>query len=309
MQYPDRFSNLSLMAIPLDERSCVFRNEFLLADNLDEAGSAVDLTADPGAKPFITSPYPFKIQFWMAMLCLGGRMRVQLNLFEYELGENDVLIIEEGSIGQVRSISADCRLVVIASSSPHFVPEASTREAISIRLLLSASPLIRLAPADVEETLGLYRLMRRKIQQSGYRYTREALRGYMQVLFCNCCQLASSRAEAPQAAAGGRQEELFGRFMELLKEHYTRERSIAFYADKLCITPKYLSQSVCHASGRRAGEWIRDYVILEAKALLKSRKYTVQQVSEMLHLPNQSFFGAYFRKSAGCSPRAYQMHG
>lgn len=99
MQYPDRFSNLSLMAIPLDERSCVFRNEFLLADNLDEAGSAVDLTADPGAKPFITSPYPFKIQFWMAMLCLGGRMRVQLNLFEYELGENDVLIIEEGSIG------------------------------------------------------------------------------------------------------------------------------------------------------------------------------------------------------------------
>ena len=146
MQYPDRFSNLSLMAIPLDERSCVFRNEFLLADNLDEAGSAVDLTADPGAKPFITSPYPFKIQFWMAMLCLGGRMRVQLNLFEYELGENDVLIIEEGSIGQVRSISADCRLVVIASSSPHFVPEASTREAISIRRLLSASPLMRLSP-------------------------------------------------------------------------------------------------------------------------------------------------------------------
>ena len=105
----------------------------ILADNLDEAGSAVDLTADPGAKPFITSPYPFKIQFWMAMLCLGGRMRVQLNLFEYELGENDVLIIEEGSIGQVRSISADCRLVVIASSSlPNQKPSPSRRAEILV---------------------------------------------------------------------------------------------------------------------------------------------------------------------------------
>ena len=59
-------------------------------------------------------------------------------------------------------------------------------------------------------------------------------------------------------------------------------------------------------SGRHAGDWIRDYVILEAKALLKSRKYTIQQISDMLNFANQSFFGVYFKKEVGCSPKAYQ---
>lgn len=58
-------------------------------------------------------------------------------------------------------------------------------------------------------------------------------------------------------------------------------------------------------SGRRPVEWIRDYVMLDAKALLKSGKYTVQQVSDMLNFPNQSFFGTYFKKESGVSPKAY----
>ena len=93
--------------------------------------------------------------------------------------------------------------------------------------------------------------------------------------------------------------------MQLLKEHYTTQRKIGFYADKLCMTPKYLSQVIHAVSGRHAGDWIRDYVILEAKALLKSRQYTIQQVSDMLNFPNQSFFGTYFKKTVGCSPLTY----
>ena len=95
-------------------------------------------------------------------------------------------------------------------------------------------------------------------------------------------------------------------FMQLLKEHYVSERNIGFYADKLCLSPKYLSQMVLAASGRHVKDWVRDYVILEAKALLRSRQYTVSQVSDMLNFPNQSFFGVYFKKAVGCSPSAYQ---
>lgn len=77
-------------------------------------------------------------------------------------------------------------------------------------------------------------------------------------------------------------------------------------AGKLCISPKYLSHVVRSVSGRHPGDWIRDYVVLEAKALLKSGKYTVQQVSDSLNFPNQSFFGTYFKKATGVSPMAYK---
>lgn len=76
----------------------------------------------------------------------------------------------------------------------------------------------------------------------------------------------------------------------------------------LCVTPKYLSQVVYKVSGRFAGDWISDYVILEAKAMLKSRKYTIQQIADMLNFANQSFFGKYFKDKVGCSPSEYQKH-
>ena len=75
---------------------------------------------------------------------------------------------------------------------------------------------------------------------------------------------------------------------------------------KLCVTSKYLSQVVHKVSGRFAGDWITDFVILEAKALLKSRKYTVQQIADKLNFANQSFFGKYFKEKVGCSPTEYQ---
>lgn len=87
---------------------------------------------------------------------------------------------------------------------------------------------------------------------------------------------------------------------------YTKERSVSYYADRLCVTPKYLSQVIHKVSGRFAGDWITDFVILEAKALLKSRKYTIQQVSDKLNFANQSFFGKYFKENVGCSPSKYQ---
>ncbi len=73
----------------------------------------------------------------------------------------------------------------------------------------------------------------------------------------------------------------------------------------MSLTPKYLSQIVRKVSGRFAAT-DTDYVILEAKALLKSRKYTIQQIADRLNFANQSFFGKYFKEKVGCSPSEYQ---
>ena len=67
-----------------------------------------------------------------------------------------------------------------------------------------------------------------------------------------------------------------------------------------------MSQLVLKTSGRYASHWIRDFVILEAKALLKSGKYTVQQVADKLNFSNASFFGKYFKAATGMTPRKYQ---
>ena len=156
--------------------------------------------------------------------------------------------------------------------------------------------------------MTIYGLMRNKIAETDNLFRRGSLLGYGQVLMYtifNYCLLDDRAIDKPKEMAS-RQYELYARFFREVQKHYTQERSIAYYANLLCVTPKYLSQVVRRVSGRLAGEWISDYVILEAKALLKSREYTIQQISNMLNFANQSFFGKYFKDKVGCSPSAYQ---
>lgn len=300
MRYTGEFSPLNLMMIPFDERTCIFNNEFVMSDNLQKPDNT------SGFDDFVASPYPFKIQFTMTLFCLGGLMRVRLNLTEYNLQKNDILIVEAGAIGECMEVSHDCRIGIIAFSNNYFVSEINSQGTTLIRQFLSTSSLLTLTDMEMDELLNIYHQMRQKIRQPDYCYKREILTAYMRVLFCNCCQYMTSYLEKRQASPSTRKDRIFDRFMQLLKEHYVSERNISFYADKLCLSPKYLSQMVLAASGRHVKDWVQDYVILEAKALLRSREYTVLQISDMLHFPNQSFFGVYFKKAVGCSPSAYQ---
>jgi AraC-like DNA-binding protein len=103
-----------------------------------------------------------------------------------------------------------------------------------------------------------------------------------------------------------KQSILLERFMKLVQENFREQRDIGFYADKLCLTPKYLSKILKDNSGSSASEWIDNHVVLEAKALLKSTNMTIQQISEELNFPSQSFFGKYFKRVVGVSPKEYR---
>lgn len=300
------FNALDLTTIPFDEHACIFENQFILAGDLDDSSPMRDLTTDPTMRPFLTSPYPFKIQFAMMHLCLSGRMRIRSNLNEYELHRNSLMIIIPGTIGQCLEISDDCRIALIAISNDYIIPEENPEGALIVRKFLSRQQPLELTDAQTAGILSIYRAMRDKLRQPDFRFKHDILKGYLQVLYGEVCQLMAPLVEQQDARQSSRKKLIFDRFLEELRQHYTSQRNVGFYADRLCLTPKYLSQVVYAVSGRHAGDWIRDYVILEAKALLKSGQYTVQQVSDLLNFANQSFFGVYFKKAVGCSPTAYR---
>lgn len=95
-------------------------------------------------------------------------------------------------------------------------------------------------------------------------------------------------------------------FMELLQNHYKKERTVKYYASRLCITPKYLSLLIKELTGRSASNWIDECVILEAKNLLRFSGLNVQQVAYELNFSNQSAFGKYFKHLTGMSPTSFQ---
>ena len=102
------------------------------------------------------------------------------------------------------------------------------------------------------------------------------------------------------------QQEKCERFMSLVAENFKTQRDIGFYADKLCVTGKYLSTMLKHETGMTALDWIERYVVLYAKSCLSSTSMTIQEISDELDFPSQSVFGKYFKRVEGMSPKAYR---
>lgn len=293
---------LDLLMLPANRKTLNLDNEIILSDNID-----YNDIIENRESTYIGTNYPVKITFTIIIFCTQGFMRFRINLIEYELRENDALLILPNTIGEYIEISPQCRLETIAFSNPIYEAGTYSRD-MMLQKHIRMQSVVHLSPEAMQECKDYYGLMRKKIEDETFAYKKEAISGLLQVMFCNIFQaLGKTLQEPADNKKESRQRKIFNRFLASVQQHYTKERNLTFYADKLYITPKYLSQVVFAESGRHAGEWIKDYVILEAKALLNTGEYTVQQISDMLNFANSSFFCKYFRAAAGCSPRKYQM--
>lgn len=291
--------NLDLIRLSAENTAVHLNKEFILIDNLDGITEQTNTDFD-----FVN--HPVKLSFTIVILCLAGRMSVQINLQDFELQTNNLLVVFEGAIGEYRGMSDDTRIAVIAFSSEYFQTAFQIDATMGLQRRLCASPLQHLTSEAMEETIEIYRMMKAKIAETDNPFRKGALLGYTQVLTYNSYKYLLAAETEKSKEKSSRRQELYTQFIHEVQKNYTKERSISYYADVLCVTPKYLSQVVHQASGRFASDWITDFVILEAKALLKSRKYTIQQVADMLNFANQSFFGRYFKDKVGCSPSEYQ---
>lgn len=107
--------------------------------------------------------------------------------------------------------------------------------------------------------------------------------------------------------AQDRQSEILLEFFKLVIQNYKKERSAMFYAQQMCITPRYLSRVIKDVSGRSASEWIDVFVTTEIMHQIQFTNRSIQQISYDLGFPNQSFFGKYFKAQTGCSPKIYRL--
>lgn len=108
--------------------------------------------------------------------------------------------------------------------------------------------------------------------------------------------------QARQQSSQTRNQTIFDRFIQLVNQHATREHQIAFYAQRMCITERYLGTIVRQASGVTAKEWIDRALTARIKVELRHTEKTIAQISDEMAFPNPSFFSKYFKRLTGLTP-------
>ena len=115
-----------------------------------------------------------------------------------------------------------------------------------------------------------------------------------------------SRQFFAKDSANARRTEIFLRLIRLIDRNYMAERGVAFYADKLCLSAKYLSELSKSVCGYTVQELVFKAITRKAMSLLDSTNKTVAEISDEFHFPNPSSFGTFFRKQTGLSPQKYR---
>lgn len=253
--------------------------------------------------PYIT--FPTRLEHMLMVVCTSGHISATVDIEPRSVGPNDVMVLRPGHmITNCRADDDFSGFFITATQEKLNQLFPSMRYMVPYSLMFFENPVIHITDEELESLTLIYNLLSSQLKAPSRPYSSMALGALCEVLFFNTLGIYSSREDA--SVHKTRKEELITDFVQLLEENYRKERAVAFYAGKLFVTPKHLSAVLKEVSGKTAGEWIDQRVILEAKVLLRSTGLNVQEISAMLNFANQSFFGKYFRHLTGMSPRDYR---
>ena len=265
---------------------------------------------DDNIHPF---EHPFRFDGILLLYCVKGNMRMSINLNEYDITDNSLILCTPQNILKAADIpyqeKASLHYVVIAMSQK-FASELRLdfKRLLSEGMPLVDAPVATLSPDD-RELVARYLELVAKVSKSEMKFKDDALRSLMSSLFCMVAGVWMEKVDEMKKASAQtttRSRMIFEQFIRLVSEYHTRHRNVGFYADKLCLTPKYLSKLIKTASGKSAPEWIDSYVILEAKNLLKYSDITIKEIVYRLNFPNQSVFYKFFKARTGMTPSEYR---
>ena len=253
--------------------------------------------------------FPSRLNALIIGVGTEGETSLTSNLQEFRLKKDSLFIFSPKHILQVQSNNRfKAHLIVIA---PDFLKRINidTKRMMPLFLQYGSLPCMELTHAESQSLRSFISMVEQELKGSETDFSSEIIGGLIAATIYKVGDILTHYlTEHPEVDSPihNRAEEYFRQFTELLGEHYKHERSVGFYARQLCITPKYLTTLIKRISGKSVSEWIDNYVILEAKTLLKYSNMSVQEIAYYLNFPNQSFFGSYFKRNAGMSPSQYK---
>ena len=245
--------------------------------------------------------YPFRIDMYICCICSKGESRGRINLISYTLKGLGMSINVPGQLLENEFISNDFQGIYIFMSKD-FVSGLGLPYNFQTYMSVQENPILSLTQAQFDAILSYYTMVH-KLFEINHPNKQDIIKHLTCAFFYGFGYYFHQTAENKKLS---NEEALMQSFLKTVQQHYKKERKVLFYADKLHLSAGYLSTIIKNISGKTAAEWIDDYVILEAKALLKSTNLTIQQISDNLNFPSQSFFGKYFKRQTGLSPKEYK---
>lgn len=247
--------------------------------------------------------FPHIMEDFLIALCVKGTAKAKIGLKEFTMVPGTVVCVVPQTLVEPMEASDDLQLNTILFTFD-FIAHISLTEEFNIVEKVRTRPTALLS----EEQIAVFDLYYKLISMQ---YDRTDLIGKRDILQLIVLALVSeiknmySKADVSQSPIT-RSEQIVNDFFELIYKHYRKERSASFYADKLNLSPKYLTTVIREETFKSVSTWINEAVIVYAKSLLKSTDMTIAEIAYELNFSDSSVFCRFFKRYAQITPNNYR---
>lgn len=240
------------------------------------------------------------------LLCLGGTCRYRFNGKEFELHAGDLSIIRKRKMIEGIELSDDFRAKIIYAK-PKFIELCTPQSNYGMKgtLALFLNPVMHLTPEQQIVCRRDFELLQLRIKDREHRFYREMLINAMQTAILDFYDFHARLYDESDIST--QNASIMSRFLKMLEEGTYREhREVTYYADRLFVTPKYLSEVSKKVSGYAANYWINRYTILDISRLLRDKSLSFVQISDMFEFSSPAYFSRYVQQHLGLNPTDYR---
>lgn len=283
---------------------------------IDYMDSDVIFIEELESLPYICSA---KLKVNIFCSCNKGKMELDVNGKHYVVQEKEVLVCPSGVIIDNLLVSPDFKFTVLCLTDRIIQSLLSSNVDIWNRAVYVKKEHVVIPPKHKEDgkhlLLGWHfiEMVHMLLAYKDNPFREEMLRSMLQIVLLGYCARQKrieeiEKGDTAKEVRSPQGQVLFTRFIELLRDEDIKHQPVYYYAEKLCISPKYLSHVCKEISGKSANEFIQTAVVEEITQHLKNTTLSVKEIANKLGFPNISFFGKYVKAHLGMSPNEYRKH-
>ena len=221
------------------------------------------------------------------------------------VGRNSVIHTSSERLIKFNSFSEDfCGKIIVLNRD--IVNVTATGFSPNTYLYMYKHPVLHLNNDEMGNVLDIFGILKIKYDSTEDFLGGKVFHCLVMALYFQLIECMDKRVKDKPKLILSHKENLYRRFLTLLRENVRKEHSVNFYANRLCLTPQYISSVLKELSGKSANKWIDEMLLAEAKFLLFTTENNIQQIADQLNFPDQSSFGKFFKKMTGYSPSNYK---
>lgn len=258
----------------------------------------------------LAEPNPTRIQMNVIAITKTGKAQISFGDQTVTLGENQLLLCPPNTVFSDFMFSPDFEFRAIFLTNR--IIQSFLREKMNIWneiMYINKMHVLTLSPRDVDFMFYLYNALRLLIDapENTYLYKTETIQGLVRSAILGLCGVLKAKMPQKEQAKRTQGDNLFQRFLDLVSSDKSKSHTVESYAERLFVSPKYLSVVCKKASGKTANEWIREHILEEIRYYLKQTDLTMKQIADQLGFANPSFFGKYVKEHFGMTPMQFRQ--